>query len=394
MKPVWLLLSVAAFAEEPSGIRFGMKERPRLEAGNWLAMDFRAKFQMDFRQFRDLEGEQDLFDLHRARVGIEGKFFTHFEFELERELSPTNEPWKDAYINYRRFRRFQIQGGKFKMPFGMDQLTGPAKLDFIYRSRIGSLLAPGRDVGFMVHGRLRKRALTYEAGVFRQDGENARSSDSRGAGDLGVAARLTTRPARYLPLPKLLHDLEAGAAITTSEIGEGQNGLRGRDIAKNTFFRRMDVAGRRRRFGTELRWTPGPFAVKGEFIGVREQRLGQSILGEDLSPLLSRGWYLTGLWRPLRKKSSETPLLELAGRYEQIRFGSAEHPGVASRSLRAGNILGNSDRVWTTGLNWKVHRYLRVQVNGIHEKLEDRQRAPVSNRLGYWSAVCRLQVVM
>ena len=47
----------------------------------------------------------------------------------------------------RRFRYLQIKAGRFKIPFGREQLTGLTETDFIYRSGISTYLAPGRDVG-------------------------------------------------------------------------------------------------------------------------------------------------------------------------------------------------------------------------------------------------------
>jgi len=51
--------------------------------------------------------------------------------------------------------------------------------------------------------------------------------------------------------------------------------------------------------------------------------------------------------------------IELAARYEQLRFGSSEHAGLPSRSPRASNILASSDRVWTAGVNWYVNSFFQ-----------------------------------
>ena len=34
-----------------------------------------------------------------------------------------SQPWRDVYLNYRRFKEAEFRGGKFKVPFGLDQLT-------------------------------------------------------------------------------------------------------------------------------------------------------------------------------------------------------------------------------------------------------------------------------
>jgi phosphate-selective porin OprO/OprP len=408
--------------KDSSGVKFKMNSYPSLRFGQALRMDFHVKAQGDFRGLwpeRAIDG--GVFELHRARIGVEGRFLKHFEYEVEREfrdafrqlyedvdvVGRTKNPWRDVYVNFRYFRNFQIKTGKFKLPFGMDQLQGPTKLDFINRSRIGDLLAPARDKGIMAHGRFFERGLNYQAGYFRQDGENARTKDNAHTGEHVFAGRVTATPLRLFPVPAVTKNLELGAALVTSHVGEGPKGLRGRTINQETFFHHINVNGRRVRMGTEMNWRPGPFSLQGEFMHVQEERKGQGLLEEDLSDLIARGWYLSGTWVVTGEKKSEgveprkeflrgwgIGAIELAARYEQLRFSSSEHPGKPSRAPRAANILGNSDRVWTFGINWYLNRWVKIQGNAIREKIEDTQRSPISGRERFWSGQCRLQFVM
>ena len=395
----------------PAGWTFVMEKHPSLRFGKLLRVDFRAKLQNDFRAFNPEVGtDEGAYAMNRARIGVEGRFLKTFEFELERELANTQNPWKDAFINWRRFRRVQIKAGKFKAPFGMEQLVGPTQTDFIYRAGISEYLVPGRDIGVMAHGRFFGRGLNFAAGLFRHDGDNARIKDNeRGAGRT-FAARLTGVPLRRMPVPTLLKDLELGAAFTIGEVEEGSNSLRGRTVSKNYFFRRLDVNGRRLRFGTEMKWAHGPFGINGEYIQVSDERRGQGLAGDDLSDLVSRGWYLSGVWTlfdrtegPNAKhqsfaKSVYEPnsigAMQFAIRYEQLRFGSREHAGRPSRDSRAANIFGNSDRALTFGANWMINRHTRIQVNAVHEKIEDIQRSPIAGREHFWTRLCRLQFVL
>ena len=72
--------------------------------------------------------------------------------------------WRDVYMDYRQFKAMQIQARLFKVPFGLEENTSATDLDFIYRSRISSRLAPGRDAAFAVHGRVLKGFVSYEGG--------------------------------------------------------------------------------------------------------------------------------------------------------------------------------------------------------------------------------------
>lgn len=394
--------------KEQRGVRFLMKKRPSLRLGKVLRVDFRAKIQTDFRGYSpELETEEGLFQLHRARIGVEGRFLKHFEFEVERELRETQTPWRDVYVNFRYFRRFQIKAGRYKVPFGREQLTGATDLDFVYRSLIASYLAPARDLGIMVHGRLFNRGLSYDVGLFKQDGDKARTSDNRGTGERTFAGRLTGQPLRLLSAPALVKNLEVGGAFTSSPVPEGLKGLRGRTIAEETFFPHVYVRGPRLRLGAEMSWMPGPFSLQGEFIHVQEERRGQGLRGENLPDLISRGWYLTGTWVVTGEKKVQdlaprkefltgrgAGALELAARYEQLRFGSGAHPGRPFRGPRAANILGNSDRAWTFGLTWIVNRWVKIQANAIREKIEDPQRSAIFGRNRFWTRVARVQFAM
>ena len=112
-----------------------------------------------------ITGKTQTFELHRNRIGIQGNLFKHIEFEIERELTEKEltekdmlrgltpqSQWKDVNVNVTFIKNAQIQVGKFKIPFGLDELTGVTHNDFVYRSLGASYLAPARDIGGMVHG--------------------------------------------------------------------------------------------------------------------------------------------------------------------------------------------------------------------------------------------------
>ena len=350
---------------------FNWKEHPELKFGKLVKVDFRYKLQSDFRGFGEgIVTDEGVHEFHRERIGIEGKLFKRVEFEIEREMRDPADPWRDVYVNIRLNKALEIKGGKFKLPFSMDQLTSPTKSDFIYRSRAGQLLAPGRDIGLMVHGRLFHRLLRYESGLFRQDGDNAQG------GNLTVASRVRTEWKHAL----------AGLSFTRSDLEEGENSLRGKTISGEKFFRRIYVNGTRLRLGAEGKWTAGPVTVKGEFIRVRDQRLGQGLTGADLPDLVARGWYLTGVWRIGR--------FDVAARHDALSFSSPGGVGRLARTPRAANVLGNRDSVWTFGGNWRVNRWFEVQSNLVHENLTDSLRTPIPGQAGFWAKLCRLQFVL
>jgi phosphate-selective porin len=81
-------------------------------------------------------------------------------------------------------------------------------------------------------------------------------------------------------------------------------------------------------------------------------------------------------------------------RLEELSFGSVAQEGPAFANPRAEHIAGNTARVWTTGVNWYPNRWVKVQANGIRERLRDELRTPVAGQQTYWSGVLRLQIVL
>jgi phosphate-selective porin OprO and OprP len=406
------VLAACWLAQVATAQDFVLKDRPSFRVGNLLRMDLRARVQSDFQAFSpNLQTAEGAFDLNRVRIGLEGKFLKHFDYQVEHEFRESfggpksKHPWRDVYITFDYFGSFQLQAGKFKIPFSMEQLTGVANLDFINRARLAEDLAPARDIGVMLHGRFFKRGFGYEAGVFRNDGENSESHENV-RGRQTYALRLTGTPLRLLRLPLDLSAIEIAAAAASTDVPEGLNSLRGHTNAGVDFFKHVYVEGRRSRMGTEFRWQPGPFSIKGEWVHVSEARQGQSIRGADLPAKISRSWYGSATWtitgestaggvEPRRPfPSTGIGAIQIAMRYEQLRFGSAEHTGIPFSSPRAANILGNTDRAWTTGINWYLNHFVKVQVNGIHETIEDPERSPIPGRDKYWMGILRLQLAM
>jgi len=417
-----LLLASSAAAEGQDGI-FRFSGRPSLRLGKVLEVDFRVKTHNDFRGFSPhIDTGPGLHDPIRFRLGVEGRLFGDLEYAVEYELMDRVTPWRDLHLSYQRFGRFRSRVGKFRLPFSLEQLQSGMSLDFIYRSRLGALLAPARDTGIEFSGTFFGEGLDYQLGLFRHDGMNAavrfRPIDpatgqpaaeqiEQRTGGRTFAARLTGKPLRLAAILKPLQAFELGGGFTDSPLSEGLTSLRGRTIAGTTFFSSVYVSGSRRRLGAELRWAPGRFSLQGEWARVYEQRKRQSIQGADLPDLVSRAWYLGGTWlltggsnatrhRPAKAflSGGGTGNLELALRYEQLRVGSDAHAGPPSRDPRAANLLGNRDRIWTAGMNWYLNHWTKIQFNGIREKLQDVERSPVPGRVVLWTWIARLQVVL
>ena len=388
---------------------------PSLRIGEFR-MDARVKLHFDFRAL-DAEEEvaSEKFRFRRARLALEGRIYDDLEYEIDADARDTDNPWRDVFLNYRRFRSAEIQGGKFKVPFGLDQLTSVFANSFVERSMIGTQLSPGRDRGVMVHGRVASDRLRYRTGLFVHDGDNTQFTEELDENEFveeppvhdTVAGRLELTPWTQTR-GSLLRRLQFGVNATSGNLDAGLFGMRGRTIGGFTFLEPMYVSGRRTRFGLDGLWTPGPFSVVAEYNRVTDQRNGQGLGDVDLPDVIAQGWYLAGTWaltgenkaggideprRPLFQRGAGG--FELVARFEEMRFSSAGTGGEPPfTNPRAANVLPNRDRAITLGGNWYINRFGRVLFNAVRETIQDPPRSPLADRTQYWTGVLRLQFVM
>jgi phosphate-selective porin OprO/OprP len=414
------------------GLFVEWKQHPSIRYGSKFRLDFEAKLQEDGQW--SYPGALGLncavtalpktcaWQLHRNRVGIQGHIFKHVEYEVERELTEqeltekellagyeAKSLWKDVYVNVRSIDDAQVQVGKFKIPFGLDELTGDSHNDFAYRSLGANYLSPSRDTGVMVHGRFFKRGLSYSTGVFRHDGDNARSKKIAG-GDETFAVRVSGTPFRRLN-PTALGEFEIGTAYAVSAVSAESvlpNGLRGRTtLTQNTFYEPVYVNGHRRRWEADLDWTIGPASARTEYIRTTDDRLQQGLGDQDLPDARAQSWYIAGTWiltgerktRPVKPAgeflTAGWGALEVAARYERLWFDSVGTPGGEPfRNPRAEIIFPSGIKGVTVGVNWTLNRWFKLQINGIRQHVEDAERNPAVDGGAFWSRVVRFQIVL
>lgn len=394
-------------AEYPS---FTFEDHPRLRLGKGTHIDLRARVQEDVTRSDATTadaGEFETVDIGKRTIGVSGEIANAVEFQIERSLTGAEaDRWRDVYAEFTSFDVAHVRGGKFKIPFSLDETTGARNRDFVYRSLAATHLAPGRDRGVMVSGVVYKKLVEYEAGVFEHDGRNARTKNpDKVFGGQTKAGRVTFHPVRNTK--KTFGDVSVGVAFTQSDVPEGISGLRGQTVLEQNFFTgsRYFVNGPRRRTGFEFQARPGPASIKAEWIRVETQRKGESVEDTDLSPIIGEGWYVSGSYAITGERKADgldkpkKPLfpglgygaIEVAGRVENLKFRSGASGEPGSTSPRADAILGNANRVTTFGVNWYANRWVKIQLNLINEKLDDPSQGPLPSKASFTSKVIRFQ---
>jgi phosphate-selective porin OprO/OprP len=139
---------------------------------------------------RDSATAADAFELRRARLGVKGKFAKDFKYEIVGNL-PGTATVDVAFVDYAKYDGAQLRLGKFKQPFGLEQLTSSNNIDFMERSYVDQL-APGKKIGAMAFGEP-KPGFTYAGSVFAMNDTERDSNNDKAS----FAGRATLNFAQF-----------------------------------------------------------------------------------------------------------------------------------------------------------------------------------------------------
>lgn len=394
-----VLATTAAAAEEAGQWKldgFSLKNKQadfRLSLTGYVQLDAR-----DYVGWTTADPEtkplNDSLDVRRVRSGFEIEWKNlAVEFDLDwtgdlrklvddANVATDAAEIKDLYAEYRFSKAFSLRAGTFKLPVGPEFLTSAGKTDFVERSMLASSLGPDRDWGVIALGEVAER-LEYEVGVFAGDG---RVAETQAGTTLG--ARLVW---------KATSDLDVGGSFAYGDVepapdGAGTDpdpkGFSGRSPTDFRFYDRKFVSGRRLRWGLDAAYTRGPLGFKAEWLQAREEREGQGSTLGDLPTHVADGWSVTASWivtgekkartlKPARSVFGGPGLVELAARYEQIRFDDAgPNEGFEGAGNRARNIRPGGDRAFWAGVSWLPTPFVRLLANVVWETYRDPLLAP------------------
>ena len=362
---------------------FVMDDRPSLRLGDALRLDLTSKVGLTVRTSPNVDPDTEL---EQSRIGVDGRLFDVIGFQIEREVGDDEQPWRDVFVEFRKFRAIRARAGRFKVPFGQERLTSISDLDFVHRSIPTEALTPGRDTGVELYGRILGRTLNYQAGVFQHDGDVSRGGTDAPGGRT-VAGRVVGAPFARAS-SRALQRVEAGISMTVGDVPEGLNGLRARTSNDYEAMAPVYVFGTRVRFGAEAAFAQGPLSIKGEFLQARDERTRQGLGDEDLSDVVARGWHVSATSFVVGRLKSNgtaprTPLggggigaIQVAARLESLAFGSSTPGADPLPTPRAPNIRPNDIHAVTLGVNWFPIRFIKLQGNIIREHVQDPERRP------------------
>jgi len=357
-------------------------------ASDGIEVKFKALVQGDGRFFLDDEStppNNNTFLLRRVEPTLEGTWGPLVGFRVQAQLAGDSATINDAYLDLRFDPRATLRVGKYKQPFGLEQLQSSSALATVERG-LPTELTPARDYGVQLQGELATGTLNYAVGVFNGTADGRDGPSSNPDNEFEATARVFWEPFK--------NDANAwagfGVGIATSvgdNFGAGNNVLpRYRTPAQVQFFGyRAEAAAD----GLHRRWSPqgyyyaGPFGLLGEYVS-SEQEVAL-VAGADagrVEHLENTAWQLSGSWvltgedasyrgvarpnHPFTTGAAGWGALELVARYGELDIDDDAFPLFANPASSASQA-----NAWSVGFNWYLTQNLKLVATYTQTTFED-----------------------
>ena len=375
----------------------------------------RGRIETDYRKYLgdDALGA-DTFDVRRAYLAVEGKFYDDIDFRIRMNFADLNGPtstvctavgtntsgapictattavattntshFDEGWFNLGWWKAAQIRAGQFKMPFSFEQMTSDIFTDFQERS-MGDALVPGKERGIMLHGAPFK-GINYGLAFTNGQGRNGNDVNQVVDGKDWIG-RFSVNVAELAGWNNAIVHL--GAAYTTGTIPvtaapTGRTEARGIQFFQPSAFSGDDVD--RSRYVLESAFAWGPVKLQAEYLNVNFNGTSAGATGtsydRDIQAYYANlTWLVTGehyadSYRGERMvrihpKNNFAPgktccgAWELGLRYSKFDAGDFK----SSNAVGTGVIPATGTSVadaWTLGVKWIVNPNTRFLLNYI-----------------------------
>ena len=370
---------------------------------------------------RDVSSFTDQFELRRARLGVKGKFAKDFKYEIVGNL-PGTATVDIAYFDWAKYDAFQIRGGKFKQPFGLEELISSNNITMMERSYLDQTV-PAKKIGLQAMGSLAK-GMTYAVSGFQF---NDSQRDMYGDGAISFAGRATYNFAeamgdkenvlhvglsgltgQYAISPSSSSQTDTPAAhVTRATIssfrsaGRGLNNIfRGQIGGVNctsfSYNCASEFGGKVEQKGVGLEgiFARGPFKLMGEFSasGYQGESVNSSNSYDTKTFYLETGYFITGekyadsykggVFSSFKPKNNfdidnnQWGAVELAFRIEGYKVDDVQMQGSNQRvqgnlSRGSANNTESGANTYTAGIRWILNPNLVFKANYAYTKLDN-----------------------
>ena len=343
----------------------------------------------------------DGFEVRRARLGFKANFKDYYEGEVVADLTDGAALLDVGSLNIAWWKQAQFKMGVFKMPMNLEELTSSNNIDFMERSFVNGL-APGKEVGAMVHG-APFTGVTYALALSNGNGKTRETSMLEDGKD--VIGRVTANFAEIMGNKDMvLHtglsysqgDQFLGTAATAIGFGTARTEGRGATFMTGPSVTNLTNSTLdRSRVGLEGAVAYGPFKAQAEWMKQSSEFTVRDTTSYDLD---TSNWYAEALWTitgenyadaykggafgSLKPKKDFDPknfsggLWEVGVRFSQFDASDYNVAGLAQGStLTTGVTTGargfaKAD-AWTLGLKFLPTANTRLMLNYVMTDFND-----------------------
>ena len=162
---------------------------------------------------RDTASLADQFEMRRARIGVKGKFAKDFKYEIVTNL-PGTASLDVGYLDFAKYDQVQLRVGKFKQPFGLEELISSNNITMMERSYLDQTV-PGKKQGLQVMG-TPTTGMTYAGSIFQN---NDTERDISADGKSSLAGRATLNFAEIMGNKEMVMHVGLAGLDSTYAIG-------------------------------------------------------------------------------------------------------------------------------------------------------------------------------
>lgn len=301
-------------------------------------------------------------ELRRGRVYVEGTLYKDWNYKFQFEFAADGaSDLEDAYIQYTGLP-VDITVGRFKKPFGLEELTSSKYISTIERTEIWEIVEAGRSD---INLQLSQGGSNYSWAVgLYESGE-----DEAGDRDFGYGGRVT-----FAPIAEKNHVLHFGGAYYNSNISDSREQRFRSRFAVHTADRTTLIGNQdykdQDQFGLEAAWMMGPFSVQGEYVKANYD--GDT--DTAASDVEYEGYYVQGTWtitgesRGYKAGSGKFDKIKPkgpGGAWELVaKFESGEFDVDNQNFKPAYDIM-------TLGVNWYANKNVRLSLNYLNAEVDD-----------------------
>lgn len=400
--------AAAAKAAEASVVTAGKDGFSLTSADKAFQLKLRGTVQADARFFVD-DGDQkatDSFLMRRVRPVLEGKLHQDFDYRIMTDFGSGATALQDAWLGYAASPALKVRAGKYRPPFGLENLQAASDLMFVERG-LPTGLVPVRDVGLQVFGDWYHETVSYAVGVFNGVPDGA-AADSDGNDSKDVVGRLMVSPFKATDIAALA-GLSAGVAVSMGDQGgtpAAPNLPSYKSIGQQSIFSYRSSTnaadavyadGGRVRVSPQALYYFKSLGVLAEYVQ-SEQDVNH---GGSVESLANEAWQvaasivLTGEdasykgvnpRKPFAPGQGQWGAVELAARYQELSMDDQAFAGYADPKK---SVKGTE--TWGVGVNWYLNRNYKLVANFDHSTFD--AGASKGDRPDEDAVFTRLQVV-